>query len=563
MTPPLRPRGRLLVNVGICTDHGPGSAHDDCAGWSGASADVGIAAAVAGGATGAGVAAELSVRHFIDAHLGLSRARGVRRNAVTGLSAMNRWLYAQGGGDPAGAAPACSLTALILRGRQSYVVHVGDTRLYRLRDDTVMQLTTDHVTTRGTGLAVVTRALGAEADIRIDCAVEPAHERDRYLLCSGGLHRAVPDRAIAGALRRPAAPQATAELLVRTAQDGRRSGGASALVVDVEALPDADQFDLTVAAALPILPAPRSGAVVDGYRLSVMLSDGRYSRVFRATDETDGRTVVVKFPKPAVGAEPVLRQAFLREAWIAARLNSPYVAEVIEDTAGRRTSLFTVMPLYEGETLERRLRRAPLVSFAEGLEIAGKLAKAVAALHRAGVIHRDIKPDNVLLGPGRTLRLLDLGVARLPGMEDFPAADIPGTPSFLAPEQFAGVQGNEATDQYALGVTIYRLFAGAYPYGEIEPFARPRFNRSPVSLLTYRPDVPAWLDRVLLRSVAARPEERFADVVELLFALEHGALRNPSRPRRRRPLIERDELRFWQVVAALLAMALLLALMRR
>ena len=101
--------------------------------------------------------------------------------------------------------------------------------------------------------------------------------------------------------------------------------------------------------------------------------------------------MTLEFPKPAVGAEPVLRLAFLREAWIAARLSSPWVAEVIEDATGRRASLYTVMPFYPGETLERRLLRAPPVSRAEGVDIAGKLAKGVAALHRVGVIHRDIR----------------------------------------------------------------------------------------------------------------------------------------------------------------------------
>jgi serine/threonine protein kinase len=100
---------------------------------------------------------------------------------------------------------------------------------------------------------------------------------------------------------------------------------------------------------LPIIPAPRSGTTIDGYTLGTMLSDGRDSRVFRATGA--GGPVIIKFPKPATGAEPVLRLAFLREAWIAARLRSPWIAEVIESP---RSALYTVMPFYEGETLEQR-----------------------------------------------------------------------------------------------------------------------------------------------------------------------------------------------------------------
>ena len=107
---------------------------------------------------------------------------------------------------------------------------------------------------------------------------------------------------------------------------------------------------------------------------------------------------------------------------------------------------------------------------------------------------------------------------------------------------------------------LYRSFTGAYPYGEVEPFSRPRFNRPPVALLSYRPDLPAWLDQVLQRSIAVRPEDRYEDIIELIFAIEHGALSGAPTPPRRLPLLERDPLRFWQIVSALLALTLVLAL---
>ena len=564
-------QSRLVWEVGIATATGSRPSIEVFAGCLGASPDgaarTKLVAAVAdgvGGAKGGRVAAELAVRGFLEAQDGLDPLRGVMRNANVGVAALNRWLHAQGRTDPALEGMACTFTALWLQGRLAHVVHVGGTRLYRLRGGALTRLTVDHVPARGAMRNVLTRALGAEADIRIDYAVEPARAHDRYLLCSDGVHGGLPDRLIGEELQRQAGPEETAQRLVAAALDARIGDNATALVLDVIGLPEADRLDIEAAVQeLPILPAPRSGALVDGYRLGDVLSDGRYARVVRATDEGDGRAVILKFPKPAVGAEPLLRQAFLREAWIAARVNSPFVAEIIERTADGRSSLYTVMPFYEGETLEQRLRRAPRVSLAEGLRIADKLAKGVAALHRARVIHRDIKPDNVLLTTDARLRLLDLGVARLPNMEDVPSGDVPGTPSYIAPELLAGAMGDEQSDQFALGVTIYRMFSRAYPYGEVEPFAKPRFNRPPVSLLSHRPELPAWLDQVLRRAFAVRPEDRFADVVELMFALEHGALRAAPIARRRRPLLERDPLRFWQAVSALLAFGLLCALLWR
>jgi serine/threonine protein kinase len=221
--------------------------------------------------------------------------------------------------------------------------------------------------------------------------------------------------------------------------------------------------------------------------------------------------------------------------------------------------LYSVMPYYEGETLEARILRPPQMSFGEGLPIAQKLARAVATLHRASIIHRDIKPENVLLERNGGLRLIDLGVVRLPMLEDFPTADIPGTPSYMAPELFGGSTGNEGSDQFALGVTLYRMFSGRYPYGEIEPFSRPRFTQ-PTPLSRHRPDLPAWLGHLLSKTLQTDPAERFGDVLELSMEIDNGLDRGEPISLRRLSLYERNPLRFWQCIAAVLALALIFSL---
>lgn len=559
-----RQQGRLSVRVGCASVAGPRPRNEDYAGCllPGASRQPWplVAAAIAdgvGGAKGGRVAAELAVRLYLDDVAGETRLLSPRRQGARSLEAINRWLHAVGAADPALASMACTFTALVLRGRTLSVLHVGDTRLYRLRDGLLTRLTADHVSDRPGLRHVLTRALGAADSARIDSAEELARPHDRYLLCSDGVHGVLPDARLRDELGRRGAPEDDARRLVGAALAARSGDNATALVLDLLDLPPANRADLEHAiASQPIRPVPAAGGTVDGYALERVLADGRYSRVFRATDTESGRPVIIKFPKPLPGAEPTLRQAFLREAWIASRVSSPYVAEVIEPPAERRQALYVVMPFYEGETLESRIARPPLPGLAAGLRIAVPLARAVAALHRAGIIHRDIKPDNVVLQEEGGLRLVDLGVARVPELEDFPAPDVPGTPSYMAPELLAGAPGDAASDLYALGVTIYRLFTGAYPYGEIEPFSRPRFGR-PTPLSARRPDLPAWLDEALARAVAVSPADRQSDVVEFIFALEHGALVAAPTPPRRLPLYARDPLRFWQCAAALLAAGLL------
>ena len=220
------------------------------------------------------------------------------------------------------------------------------------------------------------------------------------------------------------------------------------------------------------------------------------------------------------------------------------------------------MPLYQGELLETRLARRPAIGLEEGRAIGVGLARGVAALHRLGVIHRDIKPDNVILEGGGKLKLVDLGVVRVPGWEDFPPEDIPGTPAYMAPEMFKGEAGNEATDIYALGVTMFRAFTGEFPYGNPDATSPPRRDR-PKDLAALRPDLPAWLGAVLGRAIAADPAERFRDAMEFAAEMEAGPPLTPALARRPQTLLERAPVRFWQGVAALLALALLLSLLRR
>jgi len=559
---------RLELRFGYATDTGPRERNEDYAAFYAGSreqqARLGAVAAIAdgvGGAKGGREAAELAVRSFIEGHLGQNETLGIQHNSARTVEAFNSWVHSIGRSDENLAGMACTLTVLVLRGRQVHVIHVGDTRAYRWRDGRLDQMTTDHAMT-GAGLRhILTRAVGAEESIRIDYAVDTLRLYDRYLLCSDGIHGGVPNRQIADVLARRNAPEETARELVEAGIAARTGDNATALVVDVIGLPPADRSDLAFAAAsLPLIAVPKAGATIDGFYLQAMLADGRYTRVFDAEDRIERRRVILKFPKPVTGAESVLRDAFLREAWIAARVRSPWVGEAIELPAGRRTALYTALPFYEGETLERRLSRPPGLTLTSGLDYAIKLAGGVAALHRAGVVHRDIKPENVMLEAIRDrevpgLRLIDLGVARLPHMEDIPAPYAPGTPSYMAPELLAGAPGDERSDQFALGVTIYRMFTGAYPYGEIEAFSHPRFKRAK-PLAAHRPDLPAWLDEALARATAADREDRFGDVFEFIFALEHGAIRAAPPAPRRRPLYERNPLLVWKVVAALLAVAL-------
>ena len=551
------------AGIGFYSATGPRPRNEDFAGavlGSSLAADRrDVAAAIAdgiGSAKGGRQAAETAVRGFLDGFWDVPETMEVQRAGARILNSLNSWLHAQGKQDASLVGMGCTFTALVLRGRLAHVLHVGDSRAYRLSGDRLLRLTTDHVRDDRGNSPVLYRALGIEPELRLDYSSYPVALHDRFLLCTDGVHGALVDDSIADVLRVRSAPEDTSRALVEAALQAGSTDNCTALVVDVVALPTARSADVGSAIMrLPLIPVPQVGDTVDGFVLNVLVSDGRYSRLFGAIDDVDGGTVVLKFPKPQVAAVETYHAAFVREAWVGTRVTSPWVAHVLELPPGRQTCLYTVMPLYVGELLETRLSRAPSVGLEEGRTIAIRLAQAVAALHRADIIHRDIKPDNVMLEAGGSLKLLDLGVVRLPGLEDFPPENIPGTTAYMAPEMFNGEAGNTATDIYALGVTLFRMFTGAYPYGNPDATSMPTLQR-PRDVAALRPDLPAWLQAALARAIALDPAARFADATELAGEFEAGPLHAPPPARRPLTLYERAPVRFWQGVAAVLAVAL-------
>lgn len=557
---------QLEVRFGQASECGRRETNDDFAAViHGMDAARTLTAAIADGVSGAGgrLAAETVVRGFLDGFLSEPATRTVERAAAKVLTALNRWTYTQGCQDVLHRGMATTFTAAVLRGRRLHVVHIGDTRVYQLRDGLLTLLTRDHTRDHPDMRHVLIRAVGLEENVRADYSAYDLKSHDRYLLCCDGVHATLKHDRLRQFLAERTAPDEAARHLVTAALEAGSQDNATAVVIDVLSVPAADRLDIeAVMADLPVLELPKAGETVDGFVLREQVSDGRYSRLFRAEDTVSGREVIVKFPHPRVIAEVAYRNAFVREAWVASQVRSPYVSEVVELPAGRQTRLYSVMPYYPGETLEQRLKRMPRVTLEEGVRIGMLLAKAVYALNRRDIVHRDIKPDNVMLTDGGGLRLLDLGVARLPGLEAAPDEEIPGTPSYMAPELFKGEAGDARSDVYALGVTLYRLFSGHYPYGEVEPFTRPRFGkRTPLN--QHRPDLPVWLDVLLARATAVDPETRCGDAMELAIELEQNLLHGPRVVLRRQSLYERNPLQFWKVISFLLLAALLISLALR
>lgn len=366
------------------------------------------------------------------------------------------------------------------------------------------------------------------------------------------------------------------DAFVREACGGRRELGDEILSLLAHA--DAgEQFfdDLAGAmrAALPALDAdvapldPMIGRIVGRFRVTALLGRGGMGAVYRARDERLDRDVALKLLPPHTADDPGAVERFLVEARAAGTLTHPNVCTVHEIGESDDGRPYIAMTMYEGETLRQRLARGPLPA-RDAAAIARDLARALGAAHARGIIHRDVKPANVMLGSDGTTRLLDFGLARLGDATLSAAGATPGTIAYMSPEQFRGAPVDHRTDLWSLGVVLHEMLAGVRPFhgGSDRAVLLAIQYDPPASFDAVQSPVPASLQRVVERLLRKTPEERYADASSVEAELDSvlsgeadvrsAVTRTPGlpAPRGRRMLVS---------VAALLCVAALAAAIPR
>jgi len=467
------------------------------------------------------------------------------------LLAQNRWLRAQGSGQPL----LTTLSALVIRGRRFTLAHVGDCRVYRWHQGRLHCLSEDHVWDQPGMQHVLKRALGLDQHLLVDYLEGELHSGESYLLLSDGVWASLGDQGILSVLREHADLQEAANTLVASAHLCGSQDNASALLVRIEQLGPANLGDtLAQLQQWPVPTALRPGQLIDGWRVDAQLARSRQSLLYRVHD-SQGHPWLLKTLPTGQETQAGAAQRLLQEEWFLRRVAGRHFPEV--HAASHRQHLYYLMREYPGQTLATLLTESGPLPLVQWLEVARQLLQAVGVLHRRNLLHRDIKPDNLHLGEDGQLRLLDFGLAYCPGLSEDAPHDLPGTPSFIAPEAFEGQPPSPRQDLYALGVTLYQLLTGHYPYGEIEAFQHPRFN-NPINPARYRPDLPEWLQRNLEQAVAADPAQRFETAEQWLLLLERGDRQElTGRPR---PLLEREPLKVWRTLALLSMLFNLIAL---
>ncbi len=281
---------------------------------------------------------------------------------------------------------------------------------------------------------------------------------------------------------------------------------------------------------MPHAPDLSGRALDDRYELHVPIGEGAFGRVYQGRDRRLARPVAVKVIKPWWTEDPEWVATFERETQMLARVSDPGIVQIF-DVGHAPEGLYYVSELVDGEDLARRLRRGP-VSAWEACLIAAQLCRALAHAHQQRIVHRDVKPANILLSHRGRVKVGDFGVARLAeGSSDAAAATIVGTPRYMAPEQARGLATTPATDVYSVGVVLYEMLAGRPPFtgDSVAELALSHVQETPPPLSAR---LPTSLVAIVARALAKDPAHRFADGAEMADALVQARRQSADRSRR-------------------------------
>ncbi len=257
------------------------------------------------------------------------------------------------------------------------------------------------------------------------------------------------------------------------------------------------------------------------YRLHRELARGGMAAVWEAEDKVLTRRVAIKVLHPHLAGDDGFRTRFRREAVAAAKLAHPHIVTTY-DTGRDGDFAYIVMELVEGTTLARLLKSEGPLPVAKAVDVAVQVADALACAHAHGVVHRDVKPANILLREDGHVKVADFGIAKAGNGDDLTRTGVVmGTAKYLSPEQVSGNPADAGSDIYALGIVLYEMLAGAPPFvGDTElSTAVARLTAAPGSLRDRRPDIPRSLEAVVLRSLARDPAARFRSAEEMRTSL--------------------------------------------
>ncbi len=552
---------QLIIQAGQCSQAGSKAQNEDCCGiripTDATLIHKGIVAVTADGVGSSEAgreASEYCVQGFIADYYSTPMSWCVPTSAARIIHALNAWMYNQGQRRYAAELSlASTLVVLIIKSTTAYVFHVGDSRLYLIRNNTIGRLTKDHRLIIDRNKTSLARAMGGEHTVHLDHRELAIKTGDIFVLSTDGVHEFLDDQTIKALASTEHDPEQAASTIIDAALQAGSDDNTTCQVIRVAQLPNQNDVEFyRQLTALPFPPPLTAGMHLDGYKISREIHSSSTIQVYLAEDTQTKETVVLKTPSINFDDDPAYIDRFVHEEWVGRRIDNPYVFKV-HKLKQHRSALYYVTEFLEGKSLSQWILDNPSPDLSEVRLIAEQIIKGLRAFHRKEMVHQDLKPENIMIDPHGNVKIIDFGCVQVAGLKEIYTPiqnkSMAGTANYIAPELFDGFEGTPRSDMYSLGITLYEMLSGGqFPYGKVEE-SKKHHHYHYTSVRLYNNNVPIWMDGAIEKSIHPNPEKRYNYLSELLHDL---CKPNPLLMKTHAPLIERNPLAFWKGLSLLL-----------
>ncbi|TRX53400.1 bifunctional protein-serine/threonine kinase/phosphatase [Thalassomonas sp. M1454] len=523
-------------------------------------------------ATKAAEAAQLAVTQFIEQYYSTPQTWSTRKSAAKVLTSLNSWLYSQTDANSGLAQQwLTTFSALVIKSSTGYLFHLGDTRISVYKNNRIETITNDHNRKQGVNNAILTRALGADPRLQVDVHQVDISPGDIFLLTCDGVHDYLSAKYLQEQLATLAKPPSSQDLerlskqLTEQAIKQGSDDNVSCVLVYVNNTPNRKSEEIErnlLSRRIP--PALNVGNKLDGYKIVKVIHASHRSHLYLAEYEGDTSPVVLKVPSQNFAEDPIYLQGFMREAWVGERINHSNVMQVKSDQKDSRF-LYHVCEYIEGQTLTQWMHDHPKPSIAQVRDIISQVIAALRTFQRLELVHRDLKPDNIMIDRFGHIKLIDYGTALIASLDennDVIEETVPqGTLNYIAPETLLSLTATNLSDIFSLGVICYEMLSGELPF---KPMQQTRVTQTQYSdwqyrsIKQFRPDLPIWLDLSLQQCTHPDPKLRYQAFSELAADLEKPNL-TAVEEYKKQPILQRNPVKFWQGMSFILFISLLIS----
>ncbi|MBQ0721110.1 MAG: bifunctional protein-serine/threonine kinase/phosphatase [Gammaproteobacteria bacterium] len=517
-------------------------------------------------------ASETCVHNFLSDYYSTPDSWGVKKSTTQVLTALNRWLFGQGRSYcDAQKGYVSTFSTVIFKSQAAHIFHVGDSRIYRLRDNDLEQLTRDHTTFISDDQSYLARAMGLDVKLDVDYRSVDLDIGDIFFLSTDGIHDFVKDRDIRTALRSLVGEPSEQKFedcctaLTAIALENSSGDNLSCQILRLDNFPRQTIDDVNrKLSALPFPPLLEPGMILDGYRVERELHASNRSQVYLVSDvDTDAR-YCMKTPSINFDDDLGYIDRFAMESWIGSRIDNPHVAKVI-DGGRSKSCLYYLTDYVDGITLERWIKENPKPAVQDVIYLVQQMVKGIRAFHNRETLHQDIKPGNILIDKNGQIKIIDFGSCFIQGIAEIATplerGGILGTASYSAPEVVINAKSTVQSDIFSLAVIVYEMLTGEAPFGgKLEECrtSKAYLKTKYIPCYDINPLIPIWIDGAVKKGLRFNPERRYDDVSEFLHELQKP---NPKYTQSHNTaLLEANPLLFWQATSAVLFVALCISL---